>query len=84
MAYAYIKVLATCGIRKLLDFVFTQRELFWLDDILPSKKAAKELHNDKNNARKSDHQSDEETYKLNDRGGNESSDNFFKATKSVS
>ena len=33
-----IKVLATCVIRKLLDFVFTQRELFWLDDILPGAK----------------------------------------------
>ena len=33
-----ILVLATCGVRKLLDFVFSQRELFWLDDILPSKK----------------------------------------------
>ena len=32
-----ILVLATCGVRKLLDFVFTQRELFWLDDLLPSK-----------------------------------------------
>jgi hypothetical protein len=32
--------LATCGVRKLLDFVFTQRELFWLDDILPSKHSA--------------------------------------------
>lgn len=32
--------MATCGVRKLLDFVFTQRELFWLDDILPSKNAA--------------------------------------------
>jgi anion exchange protein len=30
-----ILVLATCGIRKLLDFVFTQHELFWLDDLLP-------------------------------------------------
>lgn len=30
-----LKVLATCGIRKLLDSVFTQSELFWLDDILP-------------------------------------------------
>jgi hypothetical protein len=31
-------VLATCGIRKLLDYVFSQRELFWLDDILPGTK----------------------------------------------
>lgn len=37
-------MLATCGVRKLLDFVFTQRELFWLDDILPSKHAEKKKH----------------------------------------
>lgn len=30
-----VLVLATCVIRKLLDYVFTQSELFWLDDILP-------------------------------------------------
>jgi len=30
-----VLVVATCGIRKLLDYVFTQNELFWLDDILP-------------------------------------------------
>ncbi len=45
--------MATCGIRKLLDFVFTQRELFWLDDILPGakyehpKKQAAESNNEK-------------------------------------
>lgn len=27
--------MATCGIRKLLDYTFTQQELYWLDDILP-------------------------------------------------
>ncbi len=36
-----ILVLATCGIRKMLDYVFTQRELFWLDDILPGSKLDK-------------------------------------------
>ncbi|CAF1226295.1 unnamed protein product [Adineta ricciae] len=30
-------VLATCFVRKLMDRVFTQEELFWLDDILPGK-----------------------------------------------
>ena len=35
------KVIATCGIRKLLDFVFNQTELFWLDDILPSSAKSK-------------------------------------------
>ncbi|UJR15917.1 hypothetical protein I4U23_002838 [Adineta vaga] len=28
-------VLATCFVRKLMDKIFTQEELFWLDDILP-------------------------------------------------
>lgn len=32
-----IMVLATCGIRKVLDFLFNQRELLWLDDILPGQ-----------------------------------------------
>ncbi|CAF4642824.1 unnamed protein product, partial [Rotaria socialis] len=31
-------VLATCFVRKLLDKMFTQEELFWLDDILPGTK----------------------------------------------
>ncbi len=29
-------VVATCGVRKLMDYVFTQNELFWLDQLLPS------------------------------------------------
>ncbi len=34
--YIYIyQVLATCFVRKLLDKIFTQEELYWLDDILP-------------------------------------------------
>ncbi|CAM4747455.1 unnamed protein product [Rotaria magnacalcarata] len=31
-------VLATCFVRKLMDKMFTQEELFWLDDILPGTK----------------------------------------------
>jgi hypothetical protein len=31
-----LMVLALVGIRKMLDFIFTQRELFYLDDIMPS------------------------------------------------
>ena len=60
--HIYIKVLATCGIRKLLDYVFTQRELFWLDDILPGSKINDEKKG-KNNP--------------NDKTGS-SDDNFFK------
>jgi hypothetical protein len=59
------KVLATCGIRKLLDYIFTQRELFWLDDILPGSKL-----NDKENKNKNDAH-------LNDKVDS-SEDNFFK------
>ncbi|VDO70587.1 unnamed protein product [Schistosoma mattheei] len=33
-----IMVLAMCFIRKGLDFIFTQEELKWLDQILPSTK----------------------------------------------
>lgn len=33
-----VMVLATCVVRKVLDYVFTQRELRWLDDVLPNSK----------------------------------------------
>ena len=36
-----LMVLALCFIRKLLDFVFTQHELKWLDDVLPGAKLPK-------------------------------------------
>ncbi len=42
-----IKVLATCGIRKLLDYVFSQSELFYLDDILPGSDKLKKYKNEK-------------------------------------
>lgn len=32
-----VLVLATCGIRKLMDWLFSQRELYWLDDVLPGQ-----------------------------------------------
>ena len=32
------KIIAICGIRKFLDYVFTQSELYWLDDLLPNEK----------------------------------------------
>jgi hypothetical protein len=31
---------ATCGIRKIMDYIFTQPELYLLDDILPTKNQA--------------------------------------------
>ncbi|KAL3313167.1 Electroneutral sodium bicarbonate exchanger 1 [Cichlidogyrus casuarinus] len=32
-----LMVLAMCFIRKLLDFIFSQDELFWLDDLMPGR-----------------------------------------------
>ena len=32
------QVLATCFVRKIMDNIFTQQELYWLDDILPGTK----------------------------------------------
>lgn len=37
ICFSEFKIVGTAGIRKLFDFLFTQRELFWLDDILPGK-----------------------------------------------
>lgn len=40
-------VVFTCVIRKMLDYVFTQRELYWLDNLLPNAKLeddAKEIN----------------------------------------
>lgn len=45
---SFLKIAATCGIRKILDFLFTQEELFWLDDILPGKKKSEIIKNVKN------------------------------------
>lgn len=53
-----ILVLATCGIRKLLDFVFTQRELFWLDDILPGSGGKKK----KGGKKKQDEEEDDDAF----------------------
>ena len=49
----------------MLDFVFTQRELFWLDDILPGAKIDEKENKQKNNAN------------LNEKVDS-SEDNFFK------
>ncbi len=35
------QVLALVFIRKLLDFIFTKRELSWLDDLMPESKKKK-------------------------------------------
>uniref|UniRef100_A0A5K3FKF3 Anion exchange protein n=1 Tax=Mesocestoides corti TaxID=53468 RepID=A0A5K3FKF3_MESCO len=36
-----LMVLAMCFVRKALDFVFTQEELYWLDDILPDSSCSR-------------------------------------------
>lgn len=30
-----IQLLVLCGVRKLMDFMFTQSELYWLDHLFP-------------------------------------------------
>ena len=32
------QVLALCGVRKLLEYIFTTHEIKWLDDIIPEDK----------------------------------------------
>ena len=36
-----LQLLALMGIRKLMDFVFTQTELYWLDHMLPGEERIK-------------------------------------------
>lgn len=40
-AFPAYQVLALVFIRKLLDFIFTKRELSWLDDLMPEWKKKK-------------------------------------------
>lgn len=39
--FVCVQVLALVFIRKLLDFIFTKRELSWLDDLMPESKKKK-------------------------------------------
>ena len=66
MIHLIFKVLATCGIRKLLDFVFTQSELFWLDDILPGAKNKHVKMSDEENKTENNLSSNEQIYKRKD------------------
>ena len=36
-----LQLLALMGVRKLMDFFFTQTELYWLDHMLPGEELAK-------------------------------------------
>lgn len=38
-----LQVVAICFIRKLLDLIYTDREMYWLDSILPSMKEAADI-----------------------------------------
>lgn len=44
--YSFLQLVVMIGIRKGLDFVFTQRELKILDDVMPetAKRTEEELH----------------------------------------
>lgn len=62
---SYFQILGLMVVRKLLDFVFSQHDLAWLDDILPEKdKKKKDDEKKKKEERKKakcrDHDSDEE------------------------
>lgn len=37
----FLQVLALVFVRKLMDFLFTKRELSWLDDLMPESKKKK-------------------------------------------
>lgn len=41
LIWLFLQVLALVFIRKLLDFIFTKRELSWLDDLMPEWKKKK-------------------------------------------
>lgn len=41
LLYSFLQVLALVFVRKLMDFLFTKRELSWLDDLMPESKKKK-------------------------------------------
>lgn len=41
LCYYLLQVLALVFVRKLMDFLFTKRELSWLDDLMPESKKKK-------------------------------------------
>ncbi len=50
------QILATCFIRKIMDYIFTQSELFWLDHLLPEEHRRKE--DDRKKAEREKHDQD--------------------------
>ncbi|XP_076452517.1 electroneutral sodium bicarbonate exchanger 1-like [Babylonia areolata] len=61
-----IMVLGTCFVRKAMDYIFTQRELKWLDDLMPDatkkeKEDVKKLHTDHDDKDSDDHLKEKES-----------------------
>lgn len=64
MVVSLFQILGLMVVRKMLDLVFSQHDLAWLDDILPEKDKKKKEDEKKKKERKKaknrDHDSDEE------------------------
>lgn len=64
MVVSFFQILGLMVVRKMLDLVFSQHDLAWLDDILPEKDKKKKEDEKKKKERKKaksrDHDSDEE------------------------
>lgn len=58
--YVLLQVLALCGVRKLLEYIFTTHEIRWLDDVIPEDKK-KEDDKKKNKKRAKKIVDDDET-----------------------
>lgn len=42
MCVFYVKLVVLVGVRKLMDLLFSQRDLFWLDNLLPEETRRKQ------------------------------------------
>ena len=42
MCVLYMKLVVLVGVRKLMDLLFSQRDLFWLDNLLPEETRRKQ------------------------------------------
>lgn len=65
MDVSYFQILGLMVVRKMLDLVFSQHDLAWLDDILPEKDKKKKddekkTKEERKKAKCRDHDSDEE------------------------
>lgn len=63
--FLWSKILGLMGVRKLLDLMFSQHDLAWLDDILPDKDKKKEDDKKKKKEKKAaEPESDEEVRQI--------------------